>query len=166
VPVRLRAEINGRLPDLVETGAYYVLGEALADAVKHANVTLADISIGQRRQFLALAVRDDGEGAVPNGPGLAGLAGRIDALAGTMQLLGPPGRGTRLLVSLPTGTAPPWQRAVVAGHKNKDLPDDPAILDRAGAGSLAGALGPADFLLLELLPGAGGRVLALRAGGL
>jgi hypothetical protein len=126
VPVRLRAEINGRLSDPVETGAYYIVGEAPADAVKH----------------------------------------RIDALAGTMQLLGPPGRRTRLLVSLPTGTAPPWQRAVSAGHKNKDLPDHPAILDRAGAGSLAGPLGPADSLLLELLPGAGGRVLAPRAGGL
>jgi hypothetical protein len=84
-------------------------------------------------------VREDGvEGAVPNGSGLAGLADRIDALAGTMQLLGPPGRGTRLFVSLLTGTAPQWQRAVVAGHMNEDLPDDPAILDPAGAGSLAG----------------------------
>ncbi len=75
--------------------------------MKHANATVVDISIKQRGQFLALAVRDDGVGgAVPNGPGLAGLADRIDALAGTMQLLSPPGRRTRLFVSLPTGTAP------------------------------------------------------------
>jgi len=75
--------------------------------VKHANATVVDISIKQRGQFLALAVRDDGVGgAVLNGPGLAGLAYRIDALAGTMQLLSPPGRRTRLFVSLPTGTAP------------------------------------------------------------
>jgi len=107
VPVRLHAEINGRLPDPVETGAYYIVGEALTDSAKHANVTIADISIKHRGQFLALAVREDGvEGAVPNGSGLAGLADRIDALAGTMQLLGPPGCGTRLFVSLSTGTAP------------------------------------------------------------
>ena len=75
--------------------------------MKHANATVVDISIKQRGQFLALAVRDDGVGgAVPNGPGLAGLADRIDALAGTMQLLSPPGRRPRLFVSLPTGTAP------------------------------------------------------------
>jgi len=107
VPVRLHAEINGRLPDPVETGAYYVVGEALANAAKHANATVVDISIEQRGQFLTLAVQDDGiGGADPNGPGLAGLTDRIDALAGTMQLLSPPGRGTHLFVNLPTGTAP------------------------------------------------------------
>jgi signal transduction histidine kinase len=108
VPVRLRAEINGRLPDPVEIGAYYILDEALANAAKHANATVVDISIEQRGQFLTLAVQDDGVGgADPNGPGLTGLADRIDALAGTMQLLSPPGRGTRLFVTLPTGLPPP-----------------------------------------------------------
>jgi signal transduction histidine kinase len=107
VPVRLRAEVKGRLPDPVETGAYYIVGEALANAAKHANVTVVDVSIEQRGQFLTLAVRHDGVGGTdPNGPGLAGLADRIDASAGTMQLLSPPGRGTRLFVNLPTGTAP------------------------------------------------------------
>jgi len=107
VPVRLRAEINGRLPDPVETGAYYIVGEALANAAKHANASVVDISIEQRGQFLTLAVRDDGVGgADPNGPGLAGLADRINALAGTMQLLSPPGRGTHLFVNLPTARAP------------------------------------------------------------
>jgi signal transduction histidine kinase len=107
VPVRLRAEITGRLPDRVEIGAYYIVGEALANAAKHANASVVDISIEHRGQFLTLAVRDDGVGgADPNGPGLAGLTDRIDALAGTMQLLSPPGRGTHLFVNLPTGTAP------------------------------------------------------------
>jgi signal transduction histidine kinase len=107
VPVRLRAEINGRLPDPVEIGAYYIVGEALANAAKHANATVVDISIEQRGQFLTLAVRDDGVGgADPNGPGLVGLTDRIEALAGTMQLFSPPGRGTRLFVNLPTATAP------------------------------------------------------------
>ena len=40
VPDGLRAEINGRLPDPVETGAYYIVGEALANAAKHANATV------------------------------------------------------------------------------------------------------------------------------
>jgi signal transduction histidine kinase len=107
VPVRLHAEINGRLPDPVETGAYYIVSEALANAAKHANASVVDISIEHRGQFLTLAARDDGVGgADQNGPGLAGLTDRIDALAGTMQLLSPPGRGTHLFVNLPTGTAP------------------------------------------------------------
>ena len=107
VPVRLSADISGRLPDPVEIGAYYIVGEALANAAKHSNASVVDISIEQRGQFLALAVQDDGVGGADgNGPGLTGLTDRIDALAGTMQLLSPPGRGTHLFVNLPTGTAP------------------------------------------------------------
>jgi signal transduction histidine kinase len=107
VPVRLHAEINGRLPDPVEIGAYYIIGEALANAAKHANASVVDISIEQRGPFLTLAVQDDGVGGADgNGPGLVGLTDRIDALAGTMQLVSPPGRGTHLFVNLPTGTAP------------------------------------------------------------
>jgi signal transduction histidine kinase len=137
VPVRLRAEINGRLPDPVETGAYYIVGEALANAAKHANATVVDISIEQRGQFLTLAVQDDGVGgADPNGPGLTGLADRIDALAGTMQLLSPPGRGTRLFVNLPTGTAP-----TVAARSRGRQEQRPSLATRpsgpGGAGSLA-----------------------------
>jgi signal transduction histidine kinase len=119
VPVRLHAEINRRLPDPVETGAYYIVGEALANTAKHANASVVDISIEQRGPFLTLAVRDDGVGGADgNGPGLAGLADRIDALAGTMQLLSPLGRGTHLFVNLPIGTA----RTVAA--RGRDRPQE------------------------------------------
>jgi hypothetical protein len=106
VPVRLRAEINGRLPDLVETGAYYVVGEALTDSAKHANVTIADISIGQRGQFLAPAVRDDGEGADPTALGWPASPAASTPSPEPIQLLSLPGRGTRLFVNLSTGTGP------------------------------------------------------------
>jgi hypothetical protein len=90
VPVRLRAEINGPLPDPVETGDYYIVGEALANAAKHANATIVDISIEQRGQFLTLAVRDDGVGgADPNGPGQAagptGSSGSVPRRAWTAR---------------------------------------------------------------------------------
>jgi signal transduction histidine kinase len=56
VPVSLRAEINGRLPGSCRDQRLYIAGEALANAAKHANVTIADVSIEQRGQFLTLAV--------------------------------------------------------------------------------------------------------------
>jgi signal transduction histidine kinase len=119
VPARLRVDIDGRLPEPVEIGAYYIICEALANAAKHAQATVVEVSIEQRGQFLDLAVRDDGVGGADgSGPGLAGLGDRIGALAGTMQLLSPPGGGTHLFVKLPTGVgpaprpgpvpAPPW----------------------------------------------------------
>jgi GAF domain-containing protein len=39
-------------------------------------------------------------GARESGPGLTGLTDRVDALAGTMRLVSPPGCGTRLRVRL------------------------------------------------------------------
>ena len=108
VPVRLQSSVDGRLPDRVEVGAYYIICEALANAAKHAKATVITISVGHRGHALDLSVRDDGiGGADGSGPGLTGLADRVHALGGTMQLLSPRSSGTRLLVRLPTGPGQP-----------------------------------------------------------
>jgi signal transduction histidine kinase len=102
VPVRLHADVDGRLPDAVEIGAYYIISEALANAAKHAHATVVDVSIKKHGQSLDLAVRDDGVGGADiSGSGLTGLADRVDALAGRMQLRSSPGRGTHLFVTFP-----------------------------------------------------------------
>jgi signal transduction histidine kinase len=106
VPVRLRSGVDGRLPDRVEVGAYYIISEALANAAKHAQASVVDITVtvGHRGHVLDLSVRDDGVGGADGrGPGLTGLADRVHALAGTMQLVSPRDGGTRLRVRLPTG---------------------------------------------------------------
>jgi signal transduction histidine kinase len=108
VPVTLHCSLPGRLPGRVEVGAYYIICEALANAAKHAQASAVEISLGHRGHVLELSVRDDGiGGADTSGPGLTGLADRVHALAGTMQLASPPGHGTHLRVSLPTS---PGQR--------------------------------------------------------
>ena len=89
----------------MRSGAYYIISEALANVAKHAQATAVDISVGHRGHALGLSVRDDGVGG--SGPGLTGLADRVHALAGTMQLVSPPGHGTHLRISLPTGPGPP-----------------------------------------------------------
>ena len=102
VPVTLHSSVEGRLPGRVEVGAYYIISEALANAAKHAKATAVDISVEQRGYVLDLSVRDDGiGGADGSGPGLTGLADRVNALAGTMQLVSPRGHGTLLRVRLP-----------------------------------------------------------------
>jgi signal transduction histidine kinase len=102
VPVTLHSSVEGRLPGRVEAGAYYIISEALANAAKHAKATAVDISVEQRGYVLDLSVRDDGiGGADGSGLGLTGLADRVHALAGTMQLVSPRGHGTRLRVRLP-----------------------------------------------------------------
>jgi signal transduction histidine kinase len=102
VPVRLRLDVESRMPDPVEVGAYYIVSEALANAAKHADAAVVDVSVAQRGRILDLSVRDDGVGgADDSGVGLTGLADRVRALAGTMRLVSPRGHGTCLRVRLP-----------------------------------------------------------------
>ncbi|MEV4513851.1 HAMP domain-containing protein [Dactylosporangium sp. NPDC049525] len=103
VPVELDVHLDARLPEPVEVAAYYAVGEALANAAKHARASLIQVSASVDDDHLELSVRDDGiGGADPDrGSGLVGLADRIEALGGTMRLDSPAGRGTRLRVCLP-----------------------------------------------------------------
>jgi signal transduction histidine kinase len=105
-----KASVPADQPDLKRELASIADGleEALANAAKHAKATAVDISLAHRGHALDLSVRDDGiGGADRSGPGLTGLADRVHALAGTMQLVSPPGHGTHLRISLPTGPGQP-----------------------------------------------------------
>jgi signal transduction histidine kinase len=87
----------------VASTAYFVVCEALANAVKHAAATRAAVTVEHRGAELHVTVADDGGGgaATPAGGGLAGLTDRVAALGGRMRLDSPVGAGTRLTVELP-----------------------------------------------------------------
>jgi signal transduction histidine kinase len=103
VPVELEVDVKGRLPEPVEVAAYYVVSEALANAAKHAHASVAQVEARTRAGVLHLSVRDDGVGgAVPGGgSGLVGLADRVEALGGTIEIHSAAGQGTRLRIDLP-----------------------------------------------------------------
>jgi signal transduction histidine kinase len=107
IPVEVDVKIESRLPPPVEVAAYYVVSEALANAAKHANASVAQVSVQPRNGRLHLSVRDDGAGGADpaNGTGLIGLSDRIQALGGTITIFSPPGEGTTLLVDLPIAPA-------------------------------------------------------------
>ena len=113
IPVELDGEIEGRLPEQVETAAYYVVSEALTNAAKHAAASVVRIRVGTAEAdgVLLVEVRDDGRGgaAVAQGTGLLGLKDRVEALGGRILLHSPPGAGTTLRLELPLaggGTLP------------------------------------------------------------
>jgi signal transduction histidine kinase len=108
VPVELDVDVRTRLPEPVEVAAYYVVSEALANAAKHANASVAYVDVRADDGGLHLSVRDDGVGgATPgSGSGLIGLTDRVEALGGTITLDSPVGHGTRLQVNLPIGERP------------------------------------------------------------
>ncbi|WP_066944363.1 sensor histidine kinase [Streptomyces lushanensis] len=103
VPVDVDLELPGRPARPVESAAYYVVCEALANVAKHSGADRARVSGGHRDGRLFLEVRDDGRGgADPSaGSGLTGLADRVSVLDGRLALTSPPGGPTLLRVEFP-----------------------------------------------------------------
>ena len=91
-----------------EVAAYYVVSEALANAAKHAQASVAQVHAQARDGRLQLWVRDDGVGGAEpgGGSGLVGLADRVDALGGTISVRSPVGQGTTLRIDLPIQDGP------------------------------------------------------------
>jgi signal transduction histidine kinase len=102
VPVTVEA-CEARLPGPVESAAYFVVSEALANVAKYARATHASVTVEQTNGDLMVEVVDDGVGGadVARGSGLRGLEDRLAALDGTLSLDSPTGRGTRLRAQIP-----------------------------------------------------------------
>jgi signal transduction histidine kinase len=92
-----------RLPAGVEATAYFVVSEALANVVKHARATGAEVIARVEDGKLVLEVRDDGIGGAQggDGTGLGGLEDRVSALDGRLVVESPRGGGTRVCATLP-----------------------------------------------------------------
>jgi signal transduction histidine kinase len=83
--------------------AYYTVSEALTNATKHANASVAHVDLDVRDGALRLSIRDDGVGGADatGGSGIVGLIDRVEALGGTIALRSPPGGGTSIALELP-----------------------------------------------------------------
>jgi signal transduction histidine kinase len=101
LPVDLDAP-DRRYPPYIESAAYFVVAEALTNAVKHAHAARAAVRLRERPGALDVDVTDDGcGGADRNGSGLQGLIDRVEALGGSVEIDSPAGCGTRLHACLP-----------------------------------------------------------------
>jgi signal transduction histidine kinase len=105
VLVNLDYRLAGRPPAPVETVAYFVVSEAVTNAVKHAAADRIDIVVeGNSDEEIVIRVSDDGEGgADPAGRGLIGLAGRVVAMDGRFEVSSPAGGPTTITAVLPCG---------------------------------------------------------------
>ncbi|CUR59156.1 putative two-component system histidine kinase [metagenome] len=88
------------LPDTVATTAYYVVSEAIANAVKHAEATRIQLLVVRRPGLLLVRVTDDGCGGARLGL-RSGLVDRVAALGGSLQVDSDRGRGTQVEAALP-----------------------------------------------------------------
>ena len=92
-----------RLPAEVEVTAYFVACEALNNIVKHAHASSASINARLVRGELVVEIADDGVGGAraSESSGLRGMADRVEALGGRLQIHSPEGRGTQVTAEIP-----------------------------------------------------------------
>jgi signal transduction histidine kinase len=103
IAVELTGVPEEPLPEAIEAAAYFVVSEALTNVVKYAHASQATVSVSRNNGHAVVEVADDGiGGADPDrGSGLRGLADRVSALDGSMELDSPAGSGTRLRAEIP-----------------------------------------------------------------
>ncbi|WP_250032393.1 sensor histidine kinase [Paractinoplanes maris] len=93
----------------VELAAYFAVLEALQNAVKHAPGTAVTVRFDADDGWLRFTVADDGPGFDPaqpgDGTGLTGIADRVGAVGGTVEITAAPGAGVRVEGRLPLTTA-------------------------------------------------------------
>jgi signal transduction histidine kinase len=103
LPVELKATIAERLPEPVELTVYFVVSEALTNVAKHAHASQARVRAARHNGRVVVEVSDDGVGGVDpaRGSGLSGLADRLSALDGKLEVRSERGQGTVLRAELP-----------------------------------------------------------------
>lgn len=96
------------------TCMFRFLQEALSNATRHAPGSAIRVSVSVEPSVVRAMVGDDGPGFDPEqaanlrpdgGEGLAGLRDRAESLGAQLDIVAAPGRGTRLVLTLPTGTS-------------------------------------------------------------
>jgi signal transduction histidine kinase len=104
IPVTIEAAA-GRYPQDIEAAVYFCTLEALQNVAKYARASEARVTLGQDGPYLAFTVADDGTGfdraTTAAGTGLQGIADRLAALGGTVDIDSAPGHGTRITGRVP-----------------------------------------------------------------
>ncbi len=103
VPVVIERLPTCRLSESAELTAWFVVSEALANALKYASG--ARVSVGAEIQVgrLITTVSDSGPGGadIAAGGGLRGLADRVEAQGGTLTVTSASGKGTSIVADIP-----------------------------------------------------------------
>ena len=106
LPVDLHEMPEDRLPAAVEAAAYFVVAESLTNVAKYSGAEHATVRVGRHDSFAVVEVSDDGVGGADPaaGTGLRGLADRLAALDGRLEVHSPPGGGTLIRANIPCPT--------------------------------------------------------------
>jgi PAS domain S-box-containing protein len=103
LPVEIHNAVEERLPGPVEAAAYYVVSESLANVAKYARASTVRVTIARDDGVARVEVADDGIGGADpaQGSGLRGLADRVEALDGRLEVASVNGGGTVVRAQIP-----------------------------------------------------------------
>jgi signal transduction histidine kinase len=122
-----------RLDPTVEGTAYFVICEAVTNALKHSHGTELAISLSLDDEYLELSVRDDGRGfpELPAaGRGLVYMRDRVQSFGGEVVVRSTDPRGVEVLAAIPMrsgegeASEPPTSRCFVEGRTGPRSPGD------------------------------------------
>jgi signal transduction histidine kinase len=104
LPVEIAALPGERLPEPIEAAAYFVVAEAITNVARYAGATHAEVRVSRDGDCVVVSVADDGAGGADPaaGSGLRGLADRVAALDGRLEVSSPPGGGTTVRAVIPS----------------------------------------------------------------
>lgn len=124
IHITYTSQFHGRLPETVETQLFRLAQEALANIVRHAKATEAEVHLSSMNGWVSLHVRDNGigfpaivaESSARKGVGLVGMKARVRHLGGMMRLENDSSGGASLFFSVPcSAESLPQQLELVDG---------------------------------------------------
>ena len=94
-----------RLSPELESGAYFLLCEAITNALKHSGATAIELALTLRDGWLVVSASDDGRGFVvaerAHRGGLLHMEDRVRSFGGTLEITSVPEHGTRVVATFP-----------------------------------------------------------------
>jgi signal transduction histidine kinase len=105
--VKLETRLEGQpysLPEASENNLLRIAQEALTNAVRHAHASSIYVFLAYRTGSVLLEIGDTGQGmsgGEPSGFGVDGMRQRASQIGGEIKILSDPGRGTRIMVTVP-----------------------------------------------------------------
>jgi signal transduction histidine kinase len=101
------SEADIKLPDAIKTSLFRILQESLTNVARHSHATKVKVCFEKNADCLTLSIKDDGKGfdkekiADRKTLGILGMRERTSMIGGTYEILSKPGKGTRVVVSIP-----------------------------------------------------------------
>ncbi len=127
-PVKIETSLQGEIrpvPLSVLDSLFRIGQESIANAVQHSHLRRLHIAATYSRSAISLLIEDDGEGFVirpdMEGFGLTGIRRRAESIRGTLAIDTAPGRGTRILVTVPMRPTrfPRWRKPQEVQHEER-----------------------------------------------